>query len=358
MAIAGTPGYLAPEQLQGKPADARSDIFAFGCVLYELLSGRRAFPGNTLAASLAATALAEPKAIEGAPKELEKLVRRCLRKDPARRIQHMDDVRVALEDLKQDLDSLRDPHGRPGDIGSATPLPDDVPVSAAHLYPLRWVAAIALLALAMTGVWWAIHRAKGGPASAQGLTRTTIVLPAGIEMASGDGAYPLALSPDGARLAYVAEDEGRNQLYVREMSDLAPKPISGATGVAHPFFSPDGKWIAFFAAGALQKAAVVGGAPLRICRVSSLSWGGSWGTGNTIVFALHGAGLFKVSASGGAPQPLAGSGEAAWPEILPDGKTVLFTTIAADVHLCGGVVSSGNLLFLNGVFGVRVVSCA
>src|ERR1039458_9113075 len=90
MAIAGTPGYLAPGQLQGKPADARSDIFAFGCVFYELLSGRRAFPGNTLAASLAATAMAEPKAIEGVPKELEKLVRRCLRKDPTRRAQHID----------------------------------------------------------------------------------------------------------------------------------------------------------------------------------------------------------------------------------------------------------------------------
>ncbi len=96
MAIAGTPGYLAPEQLQGKAADARSDIFAFGCVLYELLSGRRAFPGTTLAASLAATAMAEPKAIEGAPKELQVLVRRSLRKDPARRIQHMGDVRAAL----------------------------------------------------------------------------------------------------------------------------------------------------------------------------------------------------------------------------------------------------------------------
>jgi hypothetical protein len=99
MAIVGSPGYLAPEQLEGKPADERSDIFAFGCLLYELLSARRAFPGATMAASLAATAIAEPKAIKGAPKELEKLVLRCLRKDPAHRIQSMGDVRVALEDL-------------------------------------------------------------------------------------------------------------------------------------------------------------------------------------------------------------------------------------------------------------------
>jgi len=104
MAITGTPGYLAPEQLQGKPADARSDIFAFGCVLYELLSGSRAFPGNTLAASLASTAMAEPKPIEGLPDALEKLVRRCLRKEVARRFQHMDDLKVALEDLKEDSD--------------------------------------------------------------------------------------------------------------------------------------------------------------------------------------------------------------------------------------------------------------
>jgi predicted Ser/Thr protein kinase len=102
MAIAGTPGYLAPEQLEGKQADARSDIFAFGCLLYEMLSGKRAFPGGTLAASLAATATAEPRPIPGAPKDLEKLVRRCLVKDPARRIQSMGDVRLALAEMKED----------------------------------------------------------------------------------------------------------------------------------------------------------------------------------------------------------------------------------------------------------------
>ena len=332
MAIVGTPGYLAPEQLKGKPADARSDIFAFGCVLYELLSGRRAFAGDTLAASLAATAMVEPKAIEGVPKELERLALRCLRKDPERRIQHMDDVSVALEDLKQDLESLRDPHRRPGDIGAAAPLPEDAPISTAQLFPLRWIAAVALVALVLIGAWWAIHRAAAGLSSPAGLSQTTIVLPPGLEMAAGDGAYPLALSPDGARIAYVAGDEGRNHLYVREMSELAPKPVSGATGVAHPFFSPDGQWIAFFAGGALQKVAVAGGAPLRICSVSSLSRGGSWGPGDTVVFALLGAGLFRVNAAGGAPQPLAGSGVAAWPEILPDGKTVLFTTGSLVAH--------------------------
>src|SRR5271157_2285731 len=137
--LVGTPGYLAPEQIEGKPADTRSDIFAFGCIVYELLSGRRAFPGETITAALTAAAITEPKPLDGAPEQVDRLVRLCLRKDPARRFQHMDDVKVELEELKAELDSS----GLPG--GS----PPEPRRSRRRL----WVAAMAAAVLLVAGLF-------------------------------------------------------------------------------------------------------------------------------------------------------------------------------------------------------------
>src|SRR5262249_32991255 len=131
------------------------------------------------------------------------------------------------------------------------------------------------------------------------VTRTTILLPADLELDLDFRAYPLTLSPDGARFAYVLDDDGRKQLYVRKLSDLEATPIPGTLGAMQPFFSPDGEWVAFSARGLLQKVAVRGGAPLSICNVSGIAMGGSWGLDDTIVFATLDAGLFKVAAVGG-----------------------------------------------------------
>ena len=128
----------------------------------------------------------------------------------------------------------------------------------------------------------------------------------------------MAVSPDGSRIAYAAEEEAGTQLYVRELGEIEPKAIAGTSGARHPFFSPDGRWVGFFAEGALQRVSVAGGAPLRICNISGLSMGGSWGLDNTIVFGSRGTGLYKVSAAGGVPQTLAGGDNGTWPEILPD----------------------------------------
>ena len=123
----------------------------------------------------------------------------------------------------------------------------------------------------------------------------------------------------------MVEQGGDTQLYVRELSDLAPKAMTGTSGARHPFFSPDGQWVGFFANGALQRVSIEGGAPLRVCNVPAVSMGGSWGPDNTIVFASRGVGLSKIGVAGGIPQPLKGSDPASWPEILPDARTVLFT---------------------------------
>jgi Tol biopolymer transport system component len=264
-AIAGTPSYLAPEQLQGKPADARSDIFAFGCILYELWSGRRAFPGDTMAAALAATAFAEPKPLDGAPAELEKLIRRCLRKDPERRPQHMDDLRVALEDLKLEPES----------VGSG---------AAAEARPARfrwgWMAALctlAGLALGAAGtLWFARTRPPAKPLTFTMLTHDTgltnwpaisrdgkLVAYASdraggdtqdiwVQQVSGGGAIRItdgganftspSFSADGSLLAYASSRDG-GTVFVTPA--LGGEPRRVATGADFPSLSPDGKWVAF-----------------------------------------------------------------------------------------------------------------
>jgi serine/threonine-protein kinase len=308
MAIAGTPGYLAPEQLQGKPADARSDIFAFGCVLYELLSGQRAFPGSTLAASLAATAMAEPKAIEGAPRELEKLVRRCLRKDPARRIQHMGDVRVALEDLKEDSE--------PGGAFAAESRPTSKWIwGAASLVVV--VAAVAALAA------WMLK-----PAPARPVSRMVIALGPDEHLANLN-TPAVAISPDGSNIVYVASRPGSAaQLFLRPLDALKAGPVAGTEGAASPFFSPDGQWIAFFAGSKLKKVAINGGAAFTLCDVlEPATPGGTWGPNNTILLHAIAGAFLQVPASGGTPRQLSAGAKHPfwrWPEFTPDGAAIVF----------------------------------
>ena len=240
---------------------------------------------------------------------MHRLLTRCLAKDPKQRLRDIGDARAELAASAGD-DAL-------------TPVGLAVTRGRWREY-VAW-SGVALLLAALGAVVWP-RWASRAPATAS-VVRTTIDLPGGQTLASNDSsAYPLAVSLDGARIAYVGEQEGLTQLHVRELSEMESHAMPGTTGAAHPFFSPDGQWVGFFADGALQKVAVAGGAPLRICNVAALSLGASWGPDNTVVFALRRAGLFVVRADGGSPTPLAGSGPAAWPEILPDGQTVLFTS--------------------------------
>ena len=164
------------------------------------------------------------------------------------------------------------------------------------------------------------------PATPAPITRTLIDLPPGHKLTVRDRAYPIALSPDGSAIAFVSEFEGHSQLFIRELPSLEPRPIPGTTGARQPFFSPDGRSVAFFASGALQKVSVAGGNPIRICGVPTLSVGGSWGANDLIVFATAAEGLSKVAAAGGVPQRIEGAGLAAWPDILPGGQTILYAT--------------------------------
>jgi serine/threonine-protein kinase len=329
MAIAGTPGYLAPEQLQGKPADSRSDIFAFGCVLYELLTGRRAFPGNTLAASLASTAMAEPKPIEGVPRELEKLLRRCLRKDPSRRAQSMADVRVALEDLKEDSQSPE-----------ATAVESHP--SARRAPALPWAVA-AVLAVALGAAAWVAWRAT------RPVDRPLIRLDVNLGPdAMAGSSTTVAISPDGRRLVYpVRGPDGRQQLATRLLDQPQATLLAGTEDGYDPFFSPDSQWIGFAADLSLKKISVQGGAPVTLCHAYSLD-GGSWGDDGNIVASLGILEpLSRLPASGGPLQRLtklaAGEATHRWPQVLPGGKAVLFTSASSPAGMVDAAIQALDL---------------
>ena len=320
--IVGTAAYMSPEQARGHAVDKRTDIWAFGCVLYEMLTGRAAFARESPTETLAAVLQCEPE-LDLIPRETplnaRHVLQRCLEKDQKRRLRDIGDARVELE------------------VGatSATWSTSTGVTRRRRAEFLGWaLSAILLVALAVAVM---TPRDSQNMTSGRPVTRTALVMPVGQSLASEPRAYPLAVSPDGTRVAFVAETEGQRQLHVRALSDLESKAIPRTLRASHPFFSPDGKWVGFFADGLLQKVPGTGGAPLSISQVSAASMGASWGPDDTIVFALVNSGLFKVSAAGGSPQPLAPS-PAAWPEILPDRKTVLFTTgvAIATIPLAGG----------------------
>jgi len=309
--ILGTAAYMSPEQARGKTVDKRADIWAFGCLLFEMLTGRRAFPGHDAPEILGAVIHKDPtwEAVPASvPASVRATLRRCLQKDPKQRLRDIGDVQFELGETETSDRAL---------------LPQSSTASSRGREYLAWTVATVAIALAV-GVMW-VHTPQE-ESRASTVARTAILLPTDHMLASSEGASSLTVSQDGARIAYVAEQDGRRQLYVRDLSELEPRALAGSEGARDPFFSPDGQWLAYFANGALQKVAVTGGAPLRICNVASVSAGGSWASGDTIVFATHSTDLSVVKADGGVPHLLAGSGPAAWPQILPDGRTVLFTT--------------------------------
>jgi hypothetical protein len=262
------------------------------------------------------------------PPGLERIVKLCLAKDPDERWQNAGDLALELKWIADVATQTA------GSVSVSVVTNDDIFGNRKSTY-LGWAAAAVLL-VAFGATFF--RQSTGEAPAASSVTRTSVVLPIGQRLTSEDGDYPMAVSPDGTRMAYVAEADAGTQLYVREFSDFEPKAIAGTFGARHPFFSPDGRWVGFFGEGTLQRVSVAGGAPLRICNTSGLSLGASWGSDNIVVFASRDTGLYKVSAAGGVPQLLAGSNLGAWPEILPDNKTILFSVgdAIATIPLTGG----------------------
>ena len=315
-AILGTAAYMSPEQACGKPVDRRSDIWAFGCVLYEMLTGKRAFHGDEGTDTLAAILRAEPDwslLPAAAPPSVRALVHRCLQKDARQRLQAIGDARIALEEvLTGTAPSTTAPRGTPS-------------------WKLRLVVGLGGI-LIPSAVGFAVWNLKPSPAPPRPVIRFTITLPPGQALA-GLHQPALALSADGSQLAYVATTPGQGvqQIYLRAMDGVDARPIPGTELGTAPFFSPDGQWLGFFAGDELKKISVRGG----VARTLSSAVGGGFSRGATwvgegvIVFAPYSSVLQRVSDAGGAAVPLTRFETEEtlhmWPQALPGGKAVLFT---------------------------------
>ena len=314
--ILGTLQYMAPEQLEAKEADARTDIFAFGAVVYEMATGKKAFEGKSQASLIAAILKDHPQPMSKlqpmTPSVLDWVVKRCLAKEPDERWQSASDLMAGLR--------------RATEVGTAA---DSLPAVAA---PALWKRAIpwsiaGLIAVIAAVGFWTLTRPALQP-----LKRFVITPPAAAPLGNFFG-NDLAISPDGRHIVYYSGRGGTRQLYVRAMKDLVSRPIGGTEGTNSSFFfSPDGESVAFFTPGKLKKVSLIGGAAIALCDATR-GRGGSWAE-NTIVFAASsesGLGLHRVSAAGGEPQILAipdpDKGELQYlaPQILPGGKAVLFT---------------------------------
>jgi serine/threonine protein kinase/Tol biopolymer transport system component len=320
--IVGTLQYMAPEQLEGKPTDARTDLWAFGAVVYEMLTGKRAFEATSAASLMGAILERAPAPALTlqplTPPRLDRVVQQCLAKAP-------DDRWQSARDLVLELEWIR-----------STPSTNVAAWKSRSRSITRWMVATALVGVFVggTAVWMSRPSSTVAP-----MVRLAVPLPdtASIVMYSP---YPLAIAPDGSRVAFIGHAGSGRLLYVRRMADLEGAPIPGTELAERPFFSPDGDWIAFFTGDRLKKVSVMGGPASTICVLpprhgQEAPEGGDWGTDGTIIFAMPTQGLYRVSANSGVPERIAApdpkANEVAYgsPQLLSNAGAILYTVFPA-----------------------------
>ncbi len=314
--IVGTIQYMAPEQIEGREADHRSDIFAFGAMLYEMVTGKRAFGGSSRASLIAAILEREPQPIAEiaplSPPALDRVIRSCLAKDP-------DDRWQSAHDLRRELQWMRDGLSSPVQTAPA------IARSGRSRERIAWAAAVLLPLLVAAFMWVALRPSEAPPVRLV----SAIAPPAGAEIVvSGDAGGPVTLSPDGRLAAFVATSDAGPMLYVQSLQTGITRVLKGTERAMFPFWSSDSRSLGFFASGKLA-IADLDGAPPRTLADAADGRGGAWGRDGTIVYTPHTqAGIMRIAASGGTPTAVtkleAPYMTHRWPSLHPDGKHVLY----------------------------------
>ena len=343
--ILGTAAYMSPEQARGTAVDRRADIWAFGAVLFEMLSGRRPFEGETLSDTLASVLKSDPEwhaLPANLPHAIRRLLTTCLKKDSKARLRDIGEARRQIEEV---LSGAAD-----GSAPTAMP-----PPASRWRQALPWAVAVAALTIGGTLAWRAQVREPVTPVYASLEVPADTVLGEDDFLASLPTRTPMVFTPDGKSLIIQAARAGKPQLFLRSLDRPDARPIAGTENAHVPFVSPDGKWIGFWAANELKKVPIEGGAATAICPLSATlgPYGATWGTGDVIVFGDEASGgLMRVSASGGTPAPVtappspSGSRQHVAPFFLPDGRRVLFSDVhtsdAADTRLMVQALDGGE----------------
>jgi serine/threonine protein kinase/Tol biopolymer transport system component len=314
--VIGTFQYMSPEQIEGKEADARSDIFGLGAVLYEMATGKRAFEGKTTTSVIAAILERDPPPVSAVqpmfPRALDGVVKTCLEKDPEERWQSAHDVKLQLKAIATSADPL------------------EVSPTRRNYERLIWITAVALLLMIATAAYLRSPRSAAQP------VWSSILAPENTSLAYFTG--PVTVSHDGRTLAFVATTSaGKDVVWVRPLDASEARALAGTEGASSPFWSADDRSIGFFAGGKLKTIGAVGGPVVTICD-APLPRGGTWNQNGVILFAITWSGIYRVPSSGGTPaeitKPDASRGETShrWPYFLPDGQHFLyFTGVSAEV---------------------------
>ena len=337
--VIGTAAYMAPEQAKGRIVDKRADVWAFGVVLFEMLTGRKPFTGDDVSTTLARVIEREPD-WDALPSNLSPVLatylRRCLEKEPSKRIRDIGDVRLAME-------------GAFETAVSAPSKPGAVPQVQVWQRPA--VIAAALIVTLVTGgvIVWSLMRPAPRP-----VIRSLLTPPPSMALdinLPGVNSVNVALTPDGTRVVYRGVANGQAQLFVRPLAALDATPLTAlSVSPYNPFISPDGNWVGFFEGSqTLQRVSILGGPPVPIVDLPGNPRGASWGPDDTIIFATNAgeSGLLRVPMGGGElevlTKPDADRGELdhLWPEILPGGRAVLFS-----INVAGGLENSVAVLSL------------
>lgn len=351
--VVGTVGYMSPEQVRGQASDHRSDLFSFGSIFYEMLTGKRAFHGNSVADTMSSIMHEDPPDLADSdpnlPAAFQRVISRCLEKSPEERFQSTRDLSFALEAVSGVNDSKS---GRVAalDAGETIITPRAKPRTISDRIP--WIIAGLAIALSAALAWIHFKDTK----QELPLMYSAIVPPdkSSFQL-SGSDSGALTISPDGRYITFLAKGEdGKASLWLRPLDSAAAHPLEGTDGATNPFWSPDSRFLAFFSGDKLKKVDIQGGPPLNICSVGNNPRPGTWNKEGIIVFELSSVdGLYRVSAAGGTPTPVttvdATSGETThrWATFLPDGRTFLYMA---------GTHTSGTQSETNAIYAAKLDS--